>query len=83
MCASQQRARKREDGLVLGRWGKGVFGAGRRWFAAAGLPVLVPVHDAGRDGVDVGARADEEQDDGEEGLEVEEGGLRGWVEARC
>lgn len=38
-------------------------------------PVLVAVHDAGRDGVHVGARADEQQDDEQEGLEVEEGGL--------
>ena len=38
--------------------------------------VLVAVHDAGEEVVHVGRRADEEEDDEEEGLEVEEGGLR-------
>lgn len=52
--------------------------------------VLVAVHDAGEEVVHVGRRADQEEDDQEEGLEVEEGGLagelacltcRGWEEA--
>ena len=38
-------------------------------------PVLVPVHIAGHDVVNVCACADEEEDDEEEGLEVEERGL--------
>lgn len=36
------------------------------------VPVLVPIHDAREDVVRVGARADEEEDHEEEGLEVEE-----------
>ena len=36
------------------------------------IPVLVPVHDAGREVVDICARADQQQDDEQEGLEVEE-----------
>lgn len=36
------------------------------------IPVLVPIHDAREDVVRVGARADEEEDHEEEGLEVEE-----------
>lgn len=36
-------------------------------------PVLFPVEDAGEHVVHVGARADQEEDDEEEGLEVEEG----------
>ncbi len=54
----------------------------RRWERGGGeeegLPVLVPVHDAWEDVVGVCARADEQEDDEEEGLEVEEGGL-GWL----
>lgn len=38
--------------------------------------ILFPVEDAGEHVVHVGARADQEEDDEEEGLEVEEGGLR-------
>lgn len=37
--------------------------------------VLFPVEDAGEHVVHIGARADQEEDDEEEGLEVEEGGL--------
>lgn len=37
--------------------------------------VLFPVEDAGEHVVHVGACADQEEDDEEEGLEVEEGGL--------
>lgn len=40
------------------------------------LPILVPVHDAGGEVVDVCARAYQEEDDLEQGLEVEEGRLR-------
>lgn len=40
------------------------------------LPILISVEDAGRKVVDVCARADEQQDDEEEGLEVEEGRLQ-------
>ncbi len=40
--------------------------------ATANVPVLVAIHDAGEDVVRVGACADEEEDDEEEGLEVEE-----------
>lgn len=43
---------------------------------ARDVPVLVPVHYRGEHGVRVGARADEQEDDEEEGLEVEEGRLR-------
>jgi hypothetical protein len=39
------------------------------------MPVLVPVYEAGHHGVGVGARADEEQDDEQERLEVEDCGL--------
>lgn len=39
------------------------------------IPGFVPVHNAGEDVVRVCAGADEEEDDKEEGLEVEEGGL--------
>jgi hypothetical protein len=39
------------------------------------MPVLVPVDEAGHHGVGVGARADEEQDDEQERLEVEDCGL--------
>jgi len=40
------------------------------------LPILVPVHDARGEVVDVCARAYQEEDDLEQGLEVEEGRLR-------
>lgn len=43
---------------------------------ARDVPVLVPVHYRGKHRVRVGARADEQEDDEEEGLEVEEGRLR-------
>jgi hypothetical protein len=53
------------------------------------LPVLIPIHNAREDIVRVGARADQEEDDEEKGLEVEESGLRAqigglvcWVEER-
>lgn len=36
------------------------------------IPVLVPVHDAGRKVVDICACADQQQDDEQEGFEVEE-----------
>jgi len=48
--------------------------------ATANVPVLVAIHDAGEDVVRVGACADEEEDDEEEGLEVEERRL--WVGGR-
>lgn len=43
------------------------------------IPILVPVHDSGREMVDVCARADQEQQHQKEGLKVEEGGLRAVV----
>lgn len=41
----------------------------------ARVPILVAVHDSGREVVDVCARANQEEEDEEEGSEVEEGGL--------
>lgn len=46
-----------------------------RWGSSHLIPVLIPVHDTRSEVVDVCARADEQQEDEEEGLEVEEGGL--------
>lgn len=43
------------------------------------VPVLVAVDETGHHGVGVGACADEEQDDEEEGLEVEDCGLEGGL----
>ena len=40
-----------------------------------GLPVFIPVHDAWEHGVHVRRCADYQEDDEEEGLEVEDGGL--------
>lgn len=45
---------------------------GESWGERESIPVLVPVYEAGHHGVGVGARADEEQDDEEERLEVED-----------
>ena len=45
------------------------------WESSHLIPVLIPVHNARGEVVDVCARADEQQEDEEEGLEVEEGGL--------
>lgn len=39
----------------------------------------VAVHDAWEDGVHIGSGADGEENDDEEGLEVEEGGLEGGL----
>lgn len=39
------------------------------------VPVLVPVHDGREHGVRIGARADEQENDEEQGLEVEESRL--------
>lgn len=44
------------------------------------LPILVSVENAWREVVNICARADEEQDDEEEGLEVEERRLRGVLD---
>ena len=44
--------------------------------------MLVAVHGAGKSRVHVGRGADEEEDDEEEAVEVEEGGLDGFVSAR-
>lgn len=49
---------------------------------ASFLPVLVSVHHGGYELVDVCACADEQEDDEEERLEVEEGGLEGLVSIR-
>jgi hypothetical protein len=46
------------------------------------IPVLVPVDEAGHHGVGIGARANEEDDDEEEGLEVEDCGLLGGERKR-
>ena len=39
------------------------------------IPIFIPINDTGKDSVRVCARADQKQDDQEQGLEVEERGL--------
>ena len=48
------------------------FGLQAMW---GGVPLLIPVNQSWEDGTEVRARADHEEDNEEEGLEVEEGRL--------
>lgn len=73
MLASSVHVTSSGARIENGRWGRRWKGGGERC-----EPVLVSVHYAGEEVVDVGARAYREEDDEEEGLELEEGRLY-WI----
>lgn len=47
------------------------------------IPILIAVHDPRHDGVGIGARTDDEQDNHKEGLEIEERRLKQTQHRQC